>query len=418
MAHLLIIDLPDGNDTDLLQAAIARGDRYTFVSADLAAYRGQPAVQALLDRALSCIEVPGLDRAALARQVLAVHATLPMAAVLCASAAQHADTAVLAQRLGAPFLNPATAALLQDPLQWRQRLADRGLPQHGRWADIRAAAAGGAAGRVIACDSLTESGRHRLLGVHEAQWQPPPSRALRGSTFTPQASSARAHPRAGPDGIERYVGAVLDALDVDSGATHTELAITARGLQVVGIHAGLPGGRLPRLLGYALGRSLHADVIALHCGQPLPVGSGAAPRVAVLRTLSADRAGVLDEVVLPPWQDPAIRCVELLRQPGQDVTPPLCDADNLGCVMVCGPSRADAEDLADRYVARTLVRLRPAGETGAGAAGLESAEPAVAPAGVPAPARTAPSAALRPWSQRPTVPPPPQPLQASPPPAC
>jgi hypothetical protein len=226
---------------------------------------------------------------------------------------------------------------------------------------------------------------------------------LRGSTFTPQTAS----PRAGPDGVERYLGAVLDALDVDCGATHTELAITARGLQVAHIAAGLPGGRLPRLLGYALGRSLHADLIALHCGQPLPVGSGAVPQVAVLRTLSAHCEGVLDEVLLPTWQDPAIRCVELLPRLGQTVRPPMCDADHLGYLMVCGPSRADAEDLADRYVARTLVQLRPAGEVDSAAPGLEFSGPETAHVRTWSPNPPS-SLSLRPL----------QPTSAHPPPGC
>ncbi len=404
MAHLLIIDLPDGNDTDLLQAAIARGDRYTFVSADLAPYRRQPAVQALIDRARASIEVPGLAPAALAQRVLAIHASQPVDAVLCSPGSDHAHIAELAQRLHGVYLNPDTAALLRDPLQWRQRLQVRGLPQHSLQGDGQAcdASPGALTGRVIACDTLTQRGRHRLLGVHDKLLHPPPSSALRGSTFTPHTPS----PRGSPDAVERYLGAVLDALHVDSGAMHTELLITARGLQVARITAGLPGGRLPRLLGYALGRSLHADLIALHCGQPLPVGSGAAPQVAVLRGFTVERAGWLDEVVLPPWQDPAIRCVELLRQPGQAVRPPLTDADSLGCVMVCGPSRADAEDLADRYVARTGVHLRPADEAGSATPGLEfSAHPPAA-------------ATVRSWSPYPPHSLPPHPAPTSPPPGC
>ncbi len=43
---------------------------------------------------------------------------------------------------------------------------------------------------------------------------------------------------------------------------------------------------------------------------------GAMPQVAVLRTLAADREGVLDEVVLPRWQEPAIRCVKILQRLG------------------------------------------------------------------------------------------------------
>jgi hypothetical protein len=129
--------------------------------------------------------------------------------------------------------------------------------------------------------------------------------------------------------------------------------------------------------------------------------------VAVLRTLSARREGLLDEVLLPTWQDPAIRCVELLPRPGQTVRPPLCDADHLGYLMVCGPSRADAEDLADRYLARTLVQLRPAGEFDTPAPGLEFSGPETAP--------------VRTWPPNPSPslsPRPLQPMPAQPPPGC
>jgi hypothetical protein len=166
---------------------------------------------------------------------------------------------------------------------------------------------------------------------------------------------------------------------------------------VARITAGLPGSRRARLLGYALGRSLHADLIALHCGRPLPVGSGASPQVAVMRTIEAGRHGLLDEVVLPTWQDPAIRCVDIARQPGQAVGPPLNDAESLGCVMVCGPSRADAEDLADRYVARALVKLRPAGVTDSAAPGLESQHPDAAAARH----RATTPVTVQPWPQNP-----------------
>jgi len=400
LAHLLIIDLPGDPVSDLLRAALARGDRYTFLTADLAPYRSQPALQALLDRARHRVEVPGLAAAAVAQRVLALHAVQPFDAVLCGPGAHHADIALLAQRLHCAFLNPVTAALLCEPLLWQQRLQLRGLPQHGL---VGSAGACGAlcdagSGSVIACDTLTQAGRHRLLGVHEPLWQAGPSTALRGSTFTPHSGS----PRAGPDTIERYLGAVLDALDVDHGATHTELVITARGLQVARITAGVPGGRRAQLVGYALGRSLQADLIALHCGQALPVGSGASPQVAVLRTIEASRHGLLDEVVLPTWQDPAIRCVDIARQPGQAVGPPLSDADSLGCVMVCGPSRADAEDLADHYVARAWVRLRPASAADGAAPGLESPNPDAAPARPLAPTPVT----VQPWPQNPASSPP------------
>jgi len=39
MAHLLIIELPGGNDTDIIQSALDRGDKFTFLSSQLDHYR-------------------------------------------------------------------------------------------------------------------------------------------------------------------------------------------------------------------------------------------------------------------------------------------------------------------------------------------------------------------------------------------
>jgi hypothetical protein len=85
MAHLLIIELPGGNDTDIIQAAIDRGDSFTFLTADLALYQQQPAVHTLLQYAHTCLEVPGFNMQEVEAQVLAAHQVMPFEAVLCST---------------------------------------------------------------------------------------------------------------------------------------------------------------------------------------------------------------------------------------------------------------------------------------------------------------------------------------------
>ena len=58
MSHLLIIDLPGGNDGDVLQAALALGHRFTLASADPAHYRRQAELAPLLDRAEAVLALP------------------------------------------------------------------------------------------------------------------------------------------------------------------------------------------------------------------------------------------------------------------------------------------------------------------------------------------------------------------------
>lgn len=61
IAHLLIVELPGGNDTDIVKAALERGDEFSFLTSDLEHYRRQPAVHACLEGARATIEVPSFE---------------------------------------------------------------------------------------------------------------------------------------------------------------------------------------------------------------------------------------------------------------------------------------------------------------------------------------------------------------------
>ena len=415
MAHLLIIELPGGNDVDLIEAALARGDSVTFLSAQLDHYRRQPAVWALLGAARGLIEVPGFGEAEVAQQVLAADARCRIEAVLCLIDIRLIEAARIAHLLGLRYLNPASAVLLRDKVSVRRRLAERGIAQPAfalaeSNAELRAAVqrlglpvlikpADGygsqnivalrseqdldpllsplddmlpsradyglgvrandrllveryLSGRFVGCDTLSVDGRHRLLGVHHKLMFEPPSFAMRGSTFVPYRPDSPADAA-----IERYVQALLDAVGFDWGATHTELMLTDDGPQLIEINPRLVGAKIPRLVGDTLGRSVHADLIALHLGQALPAAPALPAAVGALRWIVADRAGPLAAVQLPDGTDERIRRVEILKQPGDWVAPPFENADRIGYVMVCGTERREAEQLAERFVAQTRVVL-------------------------------------------------------------
>jgi hypothetical protein len=107
-----------------------------------------------------------------------------------------------------------------------------------------------------------------------------------------------------------WASAVLDAVGFDWGAAHIELMVTADGPRLIELNPHLFGAKIPRMVGQALGRSVHAELIALHAGEPATAGAAPAPgRVAVLRWIVADRPGVLEAIDLPPQADPRIRCV-------------------------------------------------------------------------------------------------------------
>lgn len=410
MAHLLIIELPGGNDTDILDAALARGDEVTFVSAALEHYRQQAAVAAMLARLTRVIEINPFNDDALQREVQALHRQQPLDAVLCLVDTRVPHAARLAASLGLPGLDPASAQRLRDKYEIRCHLREQGitqpafalacnneelqqavatlglpllikpadgygsqnivvlrheedldpllsplehmLPSHADYglgvkANDRLLVERLLDGTIIGCDTLSRNGQHQLLGIHEKSFVPAPSFTIRGGCFTP------AHP--GFADIEHYLFTLLDAVGFNHGAAHTELILGADGPRLIEINPRLVGARIPRLVSLALGYSHHQAVIALHCGQALPVPGKA--RVAVSRWLLGRESGRLRRLQLPDWHDPRILGVDVVKAVGADIRPPFDNSDRLACVMVCADSRAQAEQLADRYLADCRILL-------------------------------------------------------------
>ncbi|PUE32357.1 hypothetical protein B9Z35_02100 [Limnohabitans sp. Jir61] len=409
MAHLLIIELPGGNDTDIIQTAIDRGDSFTFLTADFALYQQQPAVNALLQHAHACINVPSFDMQAVESQVLAAHKAKPFDAVLCLLDIRLIETATLAQAMGLKYLNLNSAQLLRDKFSVRQRLQERGIAQPlfalatsnqelkqavdliglpvlikpsdgygsqnivviehqddlapwmspledmlpsradyglGVKANDRLLVEQYMQGVVIGCDTLTQNGQHTLVGVNEKLFFEPPSFAIRGGCFMPNKGQFKA--------IEAYVFALLDAVDFDCGATHIELMLHADGLSLIEINPRLVGAKIPRLISLACKRSIHSDLIDLHLGRPVAPFSEAT-EVAVTRWLVAAEIGTLAEVKLPTTTDSRIACVEILKHKGAPVRPPMENADRIGYVMSCAPTRQEADQAAENFINESIL---------------------------------------------------------------
>jgi len=418
MAHLLIIELPGGNDVDLLDAAQARGDEFSFLSADLAHYRRQPAVWRAVAAARVLLEVPDYDEDTVARRVLDLHERCRIDAVLCLVDTRLIEAARIAQRLGLRHVDPRTAVMLRDKFTVRERLSERGIVQPefalaesnaelqaavqhlglpvlikpsdgygsqnivvlrdasdldpllyplgdmlpsradyglGVVANDRLLIERYLTGTFFGCDTLSVDGRHTVIGLHEKLMFDPPSFAMRGSTFTPAATCDPALPV-----IRDFATKVLDAVGFDNGATHIELMLTAEGPRLIELNPRLVGARIARLASLTLGHSVHADLIATHLGQPAQSVDEPKHAVGVIRWIVATERGILDQVIVPTWQDERIRCVEILRQAGDEVAPPFENSDRIGFVMVCGGKRKEAEQLADRFVADSRVVTRNA----------------------------------------------------------
>ena len=417
MAHLLVIDLPGGNDTDILKAAVDAGHTFTFLTSDLALYRGQPEVKGYLDQAFAQIEVPDFSYGQVEEKILAIHRQNPLDALLCLIEIRLIEAARLAQRLKLHHLNPLSARLLRDKFDVRLRLSQAGLkqpdfalatttaelkqavntlglpvlikpadgygsqnivalrteedldplfsplevmlPSHadyglGVLANDRLLVERYMTGDFIGCDTFTIDNEHYLLGVNEKVMFPPPSFAIRGSCFTPRIAGDARH-----KALEEYVFAALDAVGFDQGATHIELMMTEEGPQLIEINPRLVGAKIARQVGYAMNRSIHLDLINLHLGRlTLETLSPPKHQVAVTRWVTVQVQGIIESIQLPAWTHPSIVCVDILKKEGHSVSSPFENSDRIGYVVALGQSQPEAEALAERYIAETVVHLR------------------------------------------------------------
>ena len=413
MAHLLIIELPGGNDTDLLQAAMESGHSFDFLTQDIGAYQKQPDVHEWVRQATEVICSPSFDDQLIFKDVLTSHEKKPFDALLCLIDIRLIAAAQLAQRLGLRYLNSKSAALLRDKYSVRECLKAHGIAQPefalatsndqvlpairqiglpvlmkpsdgygsqniltletqddldlaeeslrhllpmatdyglGVRSNDRLLIERYMRGHFIGCDTFTLDGQHQLLGVNEKLMFSPPSFAIRGGCFTPNQGQM--------EGLEQYVFSILDTVGFDHGAAHIEIMLTDEGLRLVEINPRLVGAKIARLVGYSLQQSVHAALIDLHLGRHLlKLSPTTELQPCVTRWLTSAVTGVLQSIDLPSWHDENIQCVEVLSQPGESVSFPFENAQRLGYVMASGKTKEEAEQLADRYIQDAKVVL-------------------------------------------------------------
>ena len=126
MAHLLLLEVPGGNDFTVLEDAASEGHSVTFCTGDLAHYRSQDETTvARLALARDIVEVRPFDYAEFERRVLQIHAERPFDAVLCLIDLRMIEASLIAETLGLRFLNSATMRMMRDKVSVRQALAVR-----------------------------------------------------------------------------------------------------------------------------------------------------------------------------------------------------------------------------------------------------------------------------------------------------
>ena len=411
MPHLLIIELPGGNDTDILEAALRMGHTFSFLTQNLSTYQKNSKIRGWIDQAIEIIESVSFSYSDIESLVLGANQRNKIHGLLCLLDIRLIEASKLAKRLRVRYPNVESAVLLRDKFSVRERLKLSGIEQPdfalattnqdvieqieklglpllikpsdgygsqniltletqedlalakevlGSLLPIAADYGLGVRsndrlllerymhGNLIGCDVLTLDGKHKLLGINEKLMFSPPSFAIRGGCFVPNRGEWAE--------FESYLFSILDAVGFDCGATHIELIVTSHGPRLVEINPRLVGAKIPRLISYALNRSIHEALIDLHLGVwPLNDLNLEEMRPAATRWLVAPTDGVLQQLELPTWEHAGIKCVEMLKNIGDQVAYPYENAQRLGYVMTSAESRVEAEELAERFITDSRI---------------------------------------------------------------
>lgn len=415
MAHLLLIEVPGGNDFTILEDAVNSGHQVTFFTADLAHYSKQgEATQGRLALAREIVDIHPFDYAEFERRACLVHLSHPFDAVLCLIDIRMVEASLIAEKLGLKFLNSVTTRMMRDKFSVRQALARRGVRQPGfalaetveelrlavaeigypvlvkpsdgygsqnvsvvfSDADLQSLIGSLEAltlkptdyglgvhasnrfsvekyirGHMIGCDVFSNEAERILIGINDKLMFPPPSFAIRGSCFPSERYDIPT--------IRDYAFDILDAVNFNFGASHIEMIVAEDGPYLVEVNPRLVSAQIPHQMGYALERSVYADLINLHLGQPITDLHDLKPRwFSAIRWVIADRPGILDSIQLPKEFDESIRRVVLFKEPGDAVRPPIHNGDRIGYVIAVGDTQTVAEEMADRYVQDAVVTLK------------------------------------------------------------
>ena len=416
MAHILLIDVPGGNDFTVLEDALAVGHQVTFFTSDLSHYQRQgEGSKRLLESARKIIEVNPFSYDRFEGEVLAAHEQAPFDAVICLIDIRQIEASQIAERLGVRYLNPQTARLMRDKFNVRKQLAEVGIRQPAfAFADdvagVREAVAkvgfpvvikpadgygsqnvsimwssddlevfclgfertqsipadyglGVSAnnrfsveqyieGALIGCDVFSDGKERFLLGVNKKLMFPLPSFAIRGGHFPSHNFDTGM--------LRDYAFAILDAVNFDFGAAHIEMIVSDGVPYLVEVNARLVSAQIPFQMGYALERSIYVDLMDLHLGVAIcDMPPFHARWVSAIRWIVADRPGTLEAVDLPEEPGSGIRRVVLFKIFGDAVRPPITNGDRIGYVIATAATAGNAAALAEAYVARSAVRITP-----------------------------------------------------------
>jgi biotin carboxylase len=204
-------------------------------------------------------------------------------------------------------------------------------------------------GPEYSVESVTRDGVTRILGITAKSVAEPGVEAGSGFVESGHLFPAPLAPRE-RDAIERHVIAVLDAVGLTHGISHTEVRVTAAGPRLIELNPRQGGGYIFELVRLVTGFNPLQVLVDLALGrEPVPGPSVAAS--AAVTFLLADAVGVVREVrgAQRLADDDRVLSHET-PSPGREVRP----GDNnerIGHVLVVDPTGHEAKAWADELAA-------------------------------------------------------------------
>lgn len=410
MAHILMLETL-GNDMRMLETADELGHDVTFFTGDLHPYLADVSLAESTIGQLTrdIVVVHPFSYELFEEKALAVHEQKPFDAILCPLDTRLIEASRIAEKLGLKFLNLKTTTLIRDKFRVREHLAKYDISQPkfalavttedvrkavkeigypvivkladgfgsvgaislssdsdlnpvvdclpdaqydyglGVFSNGRMLVEQYIKGRLIGCDTITVNGKHHFLGIHEKSLFRPPYFGIRGSCFPSQSFDT--------ESIKNFVFKILDALNFDLGASHTEIIVTPEGrLYLVEVNPRLVGAHVARMVGHVFDRSIYADVLNLHLGKPMTELQDLQPKnFGASRWVTAHKAGVIASITTPESNAPGIKAVQIFKMPGDFVRPPFHTGDRIGYVMTVGETQEQARELAEAFIKNTEV---------------------------------------------------------------
>ncbi|MDP9050400.1 MAG: ATP-grasp domain-containing protein [Acidobacteriota bacterium] len=339
------------------------------------------------------------------RRVLERHARYPFDAVLSPSDARLVESAHLCEALSLPFLKPRLAVLLRNKYLTRRRLSEAGIPQPryalasnvdelqyalddigypavvkptNGWdshnvvlvrdrverrlaeayfqkplfADFGDPSVSPAIveefldGPLISAESMSCKGNHVLLGVSQRLISPPPLCQEIGGWFPSTEVPVAA--------VNNYLITILDALNYEHGAAHTEMIVTSSGPRLVELNPRMPGGVIPRVLGFGLGINIYDAIVELQQGRmptlPPALPADDPPRVIGMRWKVTRDSGRLKGIRWTKARPNEVLQCDVVPRLGDSIQPADLMPRRIAYVMAAGPDATQALASAEDYL--------------------------------------------------------------------